>query len=202
MLHLQKEVYEGTVRVDKSIGENPDKKATRPEEQKSQQLADREGLIVQEATRTKNLVESEGSAVAFAEILTQVVDDMKLVQKSLNKTDVGLFTQKVELDIIQTLEEMIEALKKAQQDMKKQQQGGGGGGGGQPGAQKLIDILAELKLIRSMQIKVNKRTEDYGQRYTGEQADQPEIKGELKNLADRQDKIKNIVRDIATGKNQ
>src|SRR5262249_19397804 len=148
MLALQKEVYEGTIRLDKTIGENPDKKATRPDEQKSQQLGDREGLIVQEATRAKNLLESEGTAVAFAEVFTQLIDDMKLVQKQLVKTDVGPFTQKVERDIIETLEEMIEALKKAQQDMKAQQKSGQGQGQpGQPGAQKLLDMLAELKLI-------------------------------------------------------
>jgi hypothetical protein len=57
-------------------------------------------------------------------------------------------------------------------------------------------------MIRSMQARVNKRTEDYGKLFPGERADVPEIQKELHNLADRQDKIKKIVHDIATGKNQ
>ncbi|MBL8797994.1 MAG: hypothetical protein JNM56_29115 [Planctomycetia bacterium] len=203
MLQLQKEVYEGTVRVDKAIGEHADKKPTRPDEQKSQQLADREALIVAEATKAKNLIEAEGTAVAFAEQFIQVIDDMKNVQKRLNKTDVGLFTQKIELDIIGTLEEMIEALKKAQKDMKAQQgQPGQPGEQGQPAPKNLIDLIAELKMIRSMQVKVNKRTEDYGKLYPGEQADDSDIRGELKNLGERQDKIKKIANDIATERNK
>src|SRR5262249_15603556 len=78
MLQLQKEIYEGTVRLDKTIGENPEKKPTRPDEQKSQQLADREGLVLQEAVRARELIISEGSAVAFAEVFTQLIDDIKL----------------------------------------------------------------------------------------------------------------------------
>src|SRR5262249_46187601 len=203
MLQMQKAVYEGTVRLDKTIGEHADKKATRPDEQRSQQLADQEGVILQEAIRARELIVSEGSAVAFAEVFNGLIDDVKLVQKNLNKTDVALFTQKVERDIIDTLIEMIEALKKAQQEMKQQQ-----GQPGQPGQpppnqqQKLIDLLAELKMIRSMQVRVNKRTEDYGKLYPGEQAKDPEIQKQLRDLGDRQEKLKKIAHDIAAGKNQ
>src|SRR5262249_49624440 len=155
--------------------------------------------ILQEAIRARELIVSEGSAVAFAEVFTQLIDDVKLVHKNLNKTDVGIFTQKVERDIIDTLIEMIEAIKKAQQEMKAQKSQPG-----QPGQQqqKLIDILAELKMIRSMQIRVNKRTEDYGKLFPGETADTADVQKELRNLAERQEKIKRIAHDIATGKNQ
>src|SRR5208283_1976531 len=133
MLQLQKEVYEGTVQVDRTVGEHPDKKPARADEQKSLQLADRETLIIQEATKAIQLLEAEGSAVAFAEVFQQVREDMKKVHKLLNRTDVGIFTQSIEKDIIQTLEEMVEALKKAKKDLKDQPPppGGGGGGGGQ-----------------------------------------------------------------------
>jgi hypothetical protein len=203
MLQLQKEIYEGTVRLDKTIGENPGKKATRPDAQRSLQLADREGLVLQEAVRARELIISEGSAVAFAEVFTQLLDDIKLAQKNLNKTDVGVFTQKVERDIIDTLIEMIEAVKTAQQEMKQQQGQPQQGNPPPPGQQqKLIDLLAELKMIRSMQARVNKRTQDFSKLFPGERADAPDIQKELHNLADRQDKIKKIVHDIATGKNQ
>jgi len=93
---------------------------------------------------------------------------------------------------------MIEALKKAQQDLKSQ-------GQAQPGQQqnqKLIDLLAELKMIRAMQMRVNSRTKVYAQRYTGEQADDPDIQKELADLAQRQIKIFDATNNIAKGKNQ
>src|SRR5262249_9071857 len=145
MLQMQIEVYEGTVRVDKAIGENPDRKPNRGNDQKSQQLSDREGEIVLEANKAIQLLEAEGSAVAFPQVFEQVRDDMKTVQRRLNVTDVGVVTQAIEQDIIATLKEMIEALKKAQQQMQAQK-GQPSPSQGQPQDQKLIDLLAELKM--------------------------------------------------------
>ena len=42
--------------------------------------------------------------------------------------------------------------------------------GGKPPDPKLIDMLAELKMIYAMQRRVNSRTEMYGKKYKGEQA--------------------------------
>lgn len=197
MLRMQIEVHEGTVRVEKSIFGRPDKKADRGDEQKSLALADREEAIVREANKAIQILESEGSAVAFPEVFVQIRDDMKHVARRLGKVDVGDVTQIIEKDIITTLKEMIEALKKARADNK-----GGGGGGGGPGSQKLIDLLAELKMIRAMQARVNVRTEVYGTKYTGEQADDPEIQKELVNLAQRQLKIHEVTDNIYRGKNR
>src|SRR5262249_17867311 len=119
---------------------------------------------------------------------------------NLNKTDVGQFTQKTELDVIQLLEWMIDALKKAQQQAKSGQSGQGQAG--KPGAKPLVDLLAELKLIRFRQLMVNKQTEDAGQRYTAEQTNDEVIKDRLKQLSDRQDRLKGNLHDIVTGKNK
>jgi hypothetical protein len=94
---------------------------------------------------------------------------------------------------------MIEALKKAQADLKGQSQPGQSG---PPQNQKLIDLLAELKMIRAMQVRVNSRTKVYAQKYTGEQASEPDIQKELGELAQRQLKIFDVTNNIAKGKNQ
>lgn len=198
MLAIQIEVYDGTVRVDKAIGTNPDKKASRAEEQKALQLSDREEVIVVEANKAIGILEAEGSAVAFPQMFEQVRDDAKNVARRLGKADVGTVTQVIEQDIIAALKEMIEALKKAQQDLKSQ----GQSQPGQPQNQKLIDLLAELKMIRAMQVRVNSRTKVYAQRYPGEQAEEPDIQKELNELAQRQLKIYDATNNIAKGKNQ
>ncbi len=197
MLSIQIEVYDGTVRVDKAIGTNPDKKASRAEEQRALQLSDREEIIVVEADKAIGILEAEGTAVAFPQMFEQVRDDAKNVARRLGKADVGTVTQVIEQDIIAALKEMIEALKKAQQDSK-----GGQGQPGQPQNQKLIDLLAELKMIRAMQVRVNSRTKVYAQRYPGEQAEDPDIQKELAELAQRQMKIFDATNNIAKGKNQ
>jgi hypothetical protein len=111
---------------------------------------------------------------------------------------------------------MIEALKKARQDNKKQQQGGGGGGGG--GGQQnqpLLEELAELKMIRNMQLRVNRQTNLYGKEYPGEQAPSAEqaknpqerekaeiLTKEHKNLQDKQEKIYEVTNSLYRGKNK
>jgi hypothetical protein len=184
MLAIQIEVYEGTKHVDQAIAQAPDKKATRTEDQRSLQLSDRELEIVKEAAKAIQLLENEGSAIAFLEAFLGVKEDAQHVVRRLGKTDVGNVTQSIERDIIEALKEMIEALKKAQQALKA-----GKSNPGKPGNPRLIDLLAELKMIRSMQQRVNRRTLTYAEQYTGEQAKDPDIQKELSDLAGRQLKI-------------
>ncbi len=200
MLQLQQEVYDGTVRVDRAIGNNPEKKPTRTEEQKSLQLSDREEEIVRQANEAIRILEAEGTAVAFPEAFVQVRDDAKNVARRLGKADVGTVTQVIELDIIATLKDMIEALKKAQQEMQNRR--GQPQPPGPPQDQKLIDLLAELKMIRAMQVRVNNRTKVYAEKYPGEQAQDLEIRKELDNLGQRERKIYEVTNNIYKGKNR
>ncbi len=210
MLALQIAVRDDTVALDKVIKDNPNGQPTRADQQASNVLSDREEEIVKEARAGLALLEAEGSAVAFAEVFAQVKGDMETVAIHLRKTDTGVVTVTIEDQIIDTLKEMIEALKKAQKSG-----GGGGGGGGMRPPDKLLDLLAELKMIRSMQKRVNQRTEVYGKQYAGEQAPPPEngstpeereryvqIQNELKDLSKRQQKIGKVTHDLATGKNE
>jgi hypothetical protein len=200
MLAMQIEVYDGTVRVDKAIGQNPDKKAGRTEEQSALQLSDREQEIVREANKAIQLLQDEGTAVAFPEVFTQVRDDTQQIARRLGKADVASVTQTIEQDVIATLKEMIEALKKAAQQAQNSRSEGRPGNANSN--QRLIDILAELKMIRSLQVRVNNRTVAYARRYPGEQANDSDIQKELANLAQRQQKIFEVTNNIARGKNR
>jgi hypothetical protein len=213
MLKMQIAVRDDTVALDKVIKDNPNSQPTRADQQASLQLSDREEEIVKEARAGLALLEAEGSAVAFAEVFSQVKGDMELVAEHLRKTDTGVVTVTIEDQIIDTLKEMIEALKKAQSDKKSQNGQSGQSGMQQP--DRLLNLLAELKMVRSMQKRVNERTEVYGKQYAGEQAPPPEngsnaeqreryerIQNELRDLSKRQLKISKVTHDIATGKNE
>jgi hypothetical protein len=212
MLALQIEVRDGTVVLDKEIAKEPEQKPTLTHTARVNKLADKEEEILREAATALKLIQTEGSAVAFAEVFEQVSKDMENVATRLKRINVDQVTQTIENDIIETLKDMIAALQKAQKDVK---QGKPGKGGGQPPPQSLIDQLAELKMIYAMQRRVNARTEMYGKQYKGEQAPPPDsaatekekkhykmIQDELKDLANRQEKIGKVTKDIATGKNE
>jgi hypothetical protein len=200
MLALQIEVYEGTKRVHGAIQANEGQKASRNEDLKAGDLSGREGQIVVEANKALQLLEEDGTAVAVPQVLEQARDDMKKVQALLFKTEVGSFCQGIEEDIIAALKEIIEALKKAQQDLKDRKDQPPPPPGGKPPDQRLIDMLAEIRMLRNLQVKINKRTIDYGKQYNGEQADDGKVQDELRSLAQRQVKIEKATKDIATGR--
>jgi hypothetical protein len=216
MLRMQIEVRDGTLNLDRVIHGNPKAEPTRADIQASNVLSDKEDDIVKEANLALRLLEAEGSAVAFAEVFQQVRGDMETVSGRLRKTDTGVVTVTIENDVIDTLREMVEALKKARQENKqKPKPSKPGQGGGMQQDQRLIDLIAELKMIRSMQLRVNARTEVYGKQFEEEQVPAPDsapdarererremLQRELRDLAARQQKIGKVVRDIATGKNE
>lgn len=217
MLAMQIAVRDNTVSLEKTILSNPDKKATRADDQKALELSDREDDILKEASKALTLIESEGSAVAFAEVFKQVVGDMQTAAGRLRRADVGPVTVSIENDIIDSLKEMIEAFKKARKDNQqpKPPSQPGQSNPGQPKDNQLIDMIAELKMIRSMQVRVNNRTNLYGKQLEGEQvpsiaklADAKEkekfesFRKEFKDLSGRQQKLSKVTEDIAKGRNK
>lgn len=205
MYIMQVEVLAGTEDLHKVILNNADKQATRANKDAANKLADKEKLIVVEADKCIDILQSEGTAVAFPEVFQQIRQDMLHVQKRLELTDVADVTQGIEKDIIATLKEMIDALKKAREENQEPSDSkpGKGGKGGKPGDQKLLELLQELKMVRSLQARVNNRTVDYAKRFPGqEQTGDPQVVRELRSLAERQLRIQQIVADIAKGANK
>mgnify|MGYP001587982647 CR=1 FL=1 len=204
MLAMQISVYNGTKNVFAAVEKNPDKEPSRENKQDSLKLSDQEGEIVVEARKAIEVLEAEGSAVAFPEVFQQVRDDMTHVQRRLGVSDVGIVTQTIEQDIIDSLKEMIEALKKAKADLDKNKNSPPSSGGPPPD-QKLLELIQELKLIRSLQIRVNTRTTTYGRMYQakeGEQTSDPGIRRELINLSERQERIFEVTNRLAKGDNK
>ncbi|MCC7084334.1 MAG: hypothetical protein IT427_04935 [Pirellulales bacterium] len=199
MLQMQIEVYEGTVRLDRV----PEDQRDRDIEIESAKLSRREAEITSEADKTLNLLREEGSSVAFPEAVDQMREDMETVTQRLSKANVGQLTQGIEQDIVKALEEMIASLQKAQKDAQKRRGGGGGGGGGDQD-QDLVDQIAEIKMIRALQMRVNTRT----QRYTrmledgAEQAAEPDLLEAIRRLSEREDRIYKTTRDIVVGRNK
>ena len=117
------------------------------------------------------MLRDDGSAVAFLEAAEQLRDDMQQVVAALAQAKVGKTTQDIEEDVVAALKEMIEALKKAQKDQQSNskkrppsQQSG------QPEEPPLVDVLAELKMIRALQMRVNTRTARYSKLIEGRRA--------------------------------
>ena len=200
MLQMQKEVLGQTESIHAQIQKSADKKPVAADFQNAQKQEDKEAEIIGEADKAITLLQNEGSAVAFPAVFEEVRKDMSRVKERLHDANVGEDTQFIEKEIIASLEHMRDALKKAQQELSNKPPGPPGDPNNDPQLKKLLDEIAELKMIRQLQVQVNTRTKRWGT--TGEQADDPQIKKELKDLSDRQEKIEIMINTMATKKNQ
>jgi hypothetical protein len=107
-------------------------------------------------------------------------------------------TLAMEEDVIATLKELIEAMKKAKKDLKDKQKQKGQEG--QASDNPLIDKIAELKMIRSLQLRVNRRTKLIAE--TTDIATNPQSLEMLRKLATTEQEVFQITRDIVLGKNE
>ena len=199
MLELQLEVYEGTLRLDQV----PEKSRDHDEEIEAGRLSRQEAAIVREADRAIEILLAEGTSVAFPEATQQIREDMQDVADRLAKVQVGEITQMIEEDIIAQLEEAIEALQKAMEELEKNKTPPGQSPPpGEPQEPPLVDMLEEVKMIRALQMRVNRRTSRYAEMVGGDQADQPQVLAALRGLADRQQRIYRATRDLFLEKNR
>ena len=65
-----------------------------------------------------------------------------------------------------------------------------------------MDLLAEIKMVRAMQMRVNRRTQRYSKLIEGEQAEKLEVVEALGKLAERQERIFEITRDLQTSRSR
>jgi hypothetical protein len=198
MLQMQEEVHEGTLRLDKI----PTAERTHNQEIEASRLSGKESQIVVEVDKAAMLLHEDGSAVAFPEAVEQMRDDMQQVVSRLAQANVGKITQGIEEDIIAALKDMIAALKKAQKDQENKKKKHNDSQSGQPQDPPLIDLLAELRMIRALQMRVNTRTARYSKLVDGEQAENAELVEALRRLAEREERIHRVTRDLQLGRNQ
>jgi len=197
MLQMQRAVYDATVRLEK-MSQSQGKENLEIE---SGRLSSKEAQIVLEADKAMLLLREDGTAVAFPEALGQAKADMQQVVDRLARTNVDQITQGIEQDIISALEEMLQALQQARKDLEDRRQRPPPSEG-QPRDPPLVDVLAELKMIRTLQVRVRTRTARYSKLVEGEQARNAELIEALRQLAERQRQIHRITRDLEMGKNR
>lgn len=198
MLKLQLRINADTVRLDaRPAAERGEAHFT-----KSRDLSRQELQNVLAAERALMLLREEGSSVAFPEAVDQMRSNMATVADRLVKGDTGQTTQLLERLIVESLEEMILALQQELEKLKQQQQQQQSPQQSQPQDPRLVDILAELKMIRSLQNQVNRLTRQIGLEIEGEQAENPDTLQLLQDLARRQQRIQEATYDLATGRNQ
>lgn len=207
MLEMQMRVYESTRRLETVVAANRNAEFL----EQASKLGIAEGKIVAEAQKALALMLEEGSSVAFPATVEQMRDDMQQVGLRLGDAKVDEVTLGLEEDVIATLEELIDAVQKAQQDLeqrkREQNQNEKPDGKQQQQEEALISKIAELKMIKSLQERVNKRTARYARLLEDDEdkiglAQTDELRTALQQLAEKQQEIFRITKDVVQEKNK
>jgi len=201
MLRAERAVLRGLdTRAAEQPGKNP-----RERELEIARLGREQQAITADATRAITLVRDDGSAVAIPEALEQIREDsQQAAARLMAGNDRGL-TRGIVEDLVLSLEELLAALEQAEREQQqRQQQGPAGGRPASPGEQPLVDKLAELKMLRTLQLRVNRRTSRFSELLNAdaEQASEPELIEALGRLAGRQERVVRAARDIVTGRTE
>ena len=163
--------------------------------------------VVEDAEAALLLLREDGTAQAMVEALLQARFDMTEVKKRLDQTTLDAITLHIEDAIIEALQEMLNAIQEAidesrqrQENTENQQQQQEGGSTEEP----LIQLLAELRMIRSMQRRVNERTTRYDTEIQ-RASEKPDVdlrpfKQAVEELARQQNRISRILHELKIGR--
>lgn len=189
LLAKQRPINESTVALDK-LGTETFKRA---EQLQLADLSARQRVLSEQAGTCLHILDEDATTVAFPRIVGQLVDDMKNVSDRLAAFQVGRLTQKIEEEIVETLEQLLGAVQKMQQE--NEQQAGKPSSAGDKD-KPLLPPSAELKLLRSSQLRINDRTVIIEDSIKEGASAGDELKRDLRVLAVRQTECTDIARQM------
>jgi hypothetical protein len=196
MLKAERTVAAGVEKLAAASGQSE-----RERQIEATRLSREQAAVAADAAKALTLLRDDGSAVAIPQALEQVRDDASEAAARLGRSGADGPTLGLIGDIVTGLEELLAALEKAHREAEAPQAGPAGGRTSQAGEQPLVDKLAELKMIRALQVRVNTRTDRLARLLgdSSERAVEPGLRGTLERLAERQRAIERAARDIVSG---
>jgi hypothetical protein len=111
MHRSQTEVLRGCEALWRELDSRKDGKATREQSAACLRLADRQDRVQWDVVIILARLRSEASAIAFVEVVEQLVRDMEKVRRALAEAAPDRATLAVARDVVETLEESVRALR-------------------------------------------------------------------------------------------
>ena len=188
MLSLQTQIHDETVALGATAREKWLNTAIGRCRELSQQQAD----LTRECSLTVGLLQEDGTSVSILIAVEDIESDMKTVASRLQDTKAFDLTQSIQTDIIEALRELIETVQQEMEDMEQQQQQQQQQEQQPPSQQQapLVELMAEIKVLRSLQLRVNRRTATVDRLLqAGDPTEQAALVDQLEELAIRQNRL-------------
>jgi hypothetical protein len=191
MLDRQKEITGQTSGLQQTKDND---KWGRTESLRCAELSDGERKLIDTADEALKLMEENSPAVVFPNAVRGLQEDLLIAADRLEEERTGETTRAIQKNIERTLEDLIGALEMAQDNPPPSEQKSGQG---QQSNRKppLVSMLAEIKLLRNMQLRVNSRTENLHEQGREKKA-APELQQRAETLSRRQRTIRQMTEDL------
>jgi len=131
----------------------------RKDRQIAEALAAREAGIGVLADDVIDLLSEDGTTLVFPGVVEEVKRDIANVSGLLSRIETGERTQHIEREVEVAIEEILKALEQAQRSPPPPNPSQGRQS--RSGAGPLLPLSAELKMVRSLQARVNERTKAF-----------------------------------------
>lgn len=191
ILNMERSLNEQCLQLDRVKVKN---EWSRNEKVKCINLMQEQISIKELVVRIEDILLEDASTIVFPDIVNQIKEDMMAVAAYLKVENTGKMNQILLSEIIQSLEELIESLQKAREEAKKEAQEGKDGNGQNQGGDQLISKSSELKLLKKLQLRVNRMTKLYADESKNEEL--AESKKNVKRIFDKQKQVLEITRKI------
>lgn len=161
---------------------------SRTDELRLEDAAARQGELAAQVARTRDLLLEEGTTVVVPALLAHLSADMQRARSRLAARELSADTGALLDALVARLEELLAAV--AQERARGGMPPGGTPAGG-PGPAPLLPPSAELRLLRSEQVRINARTHQTGP------AGDAQAAAVLAELAARQHELAALARQVA-----
>lgn len=190
MLTRQRQTTAHTVQFDADHKDEKGTELKRADRLTLRRLTQEERDLAELAQQALTLIEKDGTSISFPAVVANMQDNLQQIATRIEEAETGAYTQTLQLEVEKTLEELIEALQVAKKS-------GSGGGQCKPGNCKpaLLPNTAELKLLRSLQMRVNRRTKAFDDARPNGQLDEARRK-EVVAISQVQKDLAGMVRSI------
>lgn len=194
MLLAETAIHEGTT----AVAATPQKDWLDLNYGRCRELSQQQSDLTQECAQTVNLLREDGTSVAIVIAVEDIEADMSSVTGWMQEYKVGELTQSVQKDILESLKQLIETTQKEMQEMKEEQKQNQQPRDPNQEKEGLVELMAEIRVLRSLQLQVNRRTKQVdGLLQSAATDDLPTLRKQLHDLAIRQTRLFESAKELA-----
>lgn len=194
LLALQIQINEGTVDLAATPREEWLDNAVSQCRDLSQQQAD----LTRECSQTTALIREDGTSVSILVSMEDIESDMGSVSELLRDTKTGALTQSIQQDIKEALEELIKATQAEMEEMKSEQRQQQQQQANNQKKPPLVELMAEIRVLRSLQLRVNRRTKTVNNLMgEADPAEMQRLGDQLTELSERQMRLRESAAELA-----